>query len=1085
MSISKRIAHALAESALPHDQCRACERRGLPILPLRRALVPDLRPAYVAPLAGGTRVETRMGLRTLRMGYLYVLLDRRLWHAFEVTEQGHLRRFNPIEPPPGPPPSLPEKCLGENHDIPSAFLNIDTDAHKTAWIAFASDAWPVSVLNAYKEARHPPERFQVLDLAQARRDPASAGLAMTPSSLQVDKQVFEYAQQLPGAFNSAHGFHSRFLRQTATRGHVINTIAKHKLEQGVLSLILDDPVGLVQEYNHARLSWMALRQEWREDPLRAYKLQTSQILLIIRAMQAEWAEQQTATFEPQTGDGPPVFVDPKVERQREIDRKARDREKRLEQRYNEPLRADFQADHDRQEAVYQSYIDKNATAYADLCDSAAFKLVEQYDYDGRDHESGVAYSKTMALCIAGGITEALKTEPRAPTLGSSEALWQRWLQNPDSPPYRAVLARHPTLLAGLLPSFSTSESTQWNDSEKLYAALSKVVSSDDIGLRLRRSLKQAIAETQGAVNAASQRLQPVLDPAIRHVVTRLNTASQWLYNDVQLVELQVKMKLSEYYALQSAYLRDLQHKANAAFADARERMHYSLSDLEQGAQQNMRKVRPIIQNGLLSLAVLDPKLANAVIVVSVWVEGTARDVQSRLLASANTGVNELTRAAQAGLIDLEVALGTLEPDARKLLHGVRISAQQGADLVRTSFTGLRGAAGSWELLLSLGSLYLISDSLEKNLKKAEDEIGDKSQEAIMALHGSRMAILGGGIEAVGLVVKGAATQIRNSSYLRPSGVNGASKAVGVGMSLARTGAVIGAVAGLFDASQAALAAKRTFSAGDSSSGVLYIGAGVAYTAGAAFSVYAVYAAAFFGPVGLAIASVVGAYALSKWAESNESSSLERWTRRCFFGKADETPIIHWSRPEQADIAFAELNAASLGLLATINFKKSSTDPIVISRTGRIDSLPASLHLNFRIALPEFDEVNSGYHWTLTVHRHGDGLPPNYVGGETLSMGDLNSSSNTSTAKTQSVLLPSKTSGPLDYKRESVNIIESLQASHSDHGENTQQKETTGNIELILNQGRHNIVAATLSVAYWPNRSAPYAYAEIIVQAFNK
>ena len=74
MSLSNRIAHAIAESALPHDQCQACERKGLPILPLRRALVPDPRPAYRYPLAGGDQVATRMGLRTLREGYLYCLL---------------------------------------------------------------------------------------------------------------------------------------------------------------------------------------------------------------------------------------------------------------------------------------------------------------------------------------------------------------------------------------------------------------------------------------------------------------------------------------------------------------------------------------------------------------------------------------------------------------------------------------------------------------------------------------------------------------------------------------------------------------------------------------------------------------------------------------------------------------------------------------------------------------------------------------------------------------------------------------------------------------------------------------------------
>ncbi|MDD0974697.1 hypothetical protein M5G11_06525 [Pseudomonas sp. TNT2022 ID681] len=251
MSLSQLIAISIAEAALPVDACLACQRKGLPILPLRRALVPDLRPAYVAPLSGGSRVETTLGLRTLRAGYLYVLLDRKVWEAYEVTEQGHLRRFNPYEPVPGPPKSLPAQCLNENHDIPSSFLTLDSKTYATAWIAFASDPWAVSVLNAYKTGKAPAGRFQVLDLAQARDNPAELGLAMTPGNLQVDREVFEYAHQLPGEFASVHGFHSQFLRRTAVSGHVINAIAEHQLEQGVLALALDDTVGLVQEYNSA------------------------------------------------------------------------------------------------------------------------------------------------------------------------------------------------------------------------------------------------------------------------------------------------------------------------------------------------------------------------------------------------------------------------------------------------------------------------------------------------------------------------------------------------------------------------------------------------------------------------------------------------------------------------------------------------------------------------------------------------------------------------------------------------------------------------------------------------------------------
>jgi len=244
MTLSQRIAIATAEAGLPSDQCMACERQGLPILPLRRALVPDARPGCVTTVAGSLHVSARMGLRTLRMGYLYVLLDQQVWHAYEVSEQGHLRRFNPYEPSDGLPASLPEKCVNENHDIPSAFLNIDTDRCGTAWLAFSSDTWPVSVLNAYKKGQAPAHRFEGVDLTQARNNPELLGIAMTPDNLQVDKKVFEYTQRGCSPFDSAHGFHSRWLRRFAMRGYLVNAMSRHKLENGVLAVVLDDDVRL-------------------------------------------------------------------------------------------------------------------------------------------------------------------------------------------------------------------------------------------------------------------------------------------------------------------------------------------------------------------------------------------------------------------------------------------------------------------------------------------------------------------------------------------------------------------------------------------------------------------------------------------------------------------------------------------------------------------------------------------------------------------------------------------------------------------------------------------------------------------------
>ena len=42
----------------------SCERQGLPILPLRRALVPDTRPECITTVAGSLHISAKMGLRT-------------------------------------------------------------------------------------------------------------------------------------------------------------------------------------------------------------------------------------------------------------------------------------------------------------------------------------------------------------------------------------------------------------------------------------------------------------------------------------------------------------------------------------------------------------------------------------------------------------------------------------------------------------------------------------------------------------------------------------------------------------------------------------------------------------------------------------------------------------------------------------------------------------------------------------------------------------------------------------------------------------------------------------------------------------
>ena len=132
-----------------------------------------------------------------------------------------------------------------------------------------------------------------------------------------------------------------------------------------------------------------------------------------------------------------------------------------------------------------------------------------------------------------------------------------------------------------------------------------------------------------ALNAAAARLQPSLGPGVGRAVSRLNSASQLLYNGIHLTELKVKMKLGEYYALQCEHLRNLQRKAADAIDRTWEGLKDELGKTDEEARKVRRQVRPLIQGGLLSLAVLDPKIANLSVTLSVWVEGQVTELQAQ------------------------------------------------------------------------------------------------------------------------------------------------------------------------------------------------------------------------------------------------------------------------------------------------------------------------------------------------------------------------------------------------------------------------------------------------------------------------
>ncbi|WPO98795.1 T6SS effector BTH_I2691 family protein [Pseudomonas sp. HR96] len=1048
MTLASHTRIATTECAPSIKGCRVCRRQGLAILPLRRSLLP--KPHIWKHLPEPEISDTQLGMRILRAGFLYVLLDDRIWQAYQVTVDGYLRQFNPYQPRHCNERRLTRACVNQDHDIPASFLNIDTDKYRTASFAFSSDPWPVSVLDAYKALRN-IERMQMIDLATARDNPTQYGNYLTTDEPWVQKHVYEYRDFVPG-FTSVHGFHSRAHRQSTFRNYLRTARVHPTLGPGVLAIEVDDDVGLVQEYNAMRASWAHARQVWLEEPERAYQHQTSQILLAIRQLHRQWADSKVRV--PPLPPGSPIIPGAwEKARARRVDERAAKSDARLEERYDESKRAAFQTTYDTVLGLYQQHIDEYGALYAQAFDSADFRVAMEHDYDGNDRQSGIAYSKTMALCLRGGVSEAANNDT-----GPTAMLWLQMLTDPQSPIYRAMLMRDKHLLAELLPSFNATGVEDWNDTGRLYAVMKDVVGSDEGKEMRRQQLQTALAEIITAVNAANLRLKALTGPGVECALSRLNTASQFIYNGVSMMQIHIPIKLGEYYALQSKYIRSLQNR---------------LSDSYPGKHQ---KARPMIIGGLLSLSVMDPSVADRVVNASLWVEGTLEELQKSLAGAKDAAANELSPVEPwPGLVAVSVGLGTLDPSVRHAIAGLKINTHQAKKWVSAGFTGLRGIAGSADFLLALGGLYFMHDALVKNLKAANEIIGERPREAALALEGSSLAVLGAAAEITGIALKSAKYGLEANRLITSTSVI-ATQAASYADQLIKLGGHTLALTGFVDAAQTGFAAYRTYQTGDHTSMYIYLSSSTlsALSAGTGLKSVSTNQLNLRGALGWTILFSIGAFALSKIAEIKESSMLESWAKRCFFGTGGEIFEDHWSTSESAATAWAELNAITTGMRAIIQFKREK------SALGSTDLAMLQPSISYKIIFPYFDKNRASYRWALFLHRRDDEKSHNYISGEPIFEQEHNPTTATTPAITkQSKLLRTREYDYPDYDIPVNTPLLENRVIKSEGEGMVAFLDIYGQIKTHLYMNPNRITGVSFYVTYWPDKETPDVYAELV------
>lgn len=1058
MSLSTTLSRTISHAApIPTDACKACERTGLPILPLRAAYAPAPGQTYRRqPAASNAPATVRMRLdqpRILRQGYLYVLLDEVEWQAYEVTPEGALRQFRPFQVPRDEPSPLSQSCVRRNHDVPASFINIDTEKFSTAWIAIANDPWPESVLNQYlcgkaADGSDPKDRFYKLDLKSARENPGSVGIAMTEDNLGLDS-VLEYAAVNAGDFESVHGFYSRNHRLAAMEGHIRTIVQREKLQNGVLALVLPDPIGVVQECNAQRVALFREMQEWRSEPQRRFEFFTSRALLGIKELHDAWASAE-AEEEAKAAEAhrlrhnqslagmkvgyPQVHIPGEAERIAKV-KQAKAKE-RLEKRYDEAARAKFEKTYLATQADWQTVVDGVGEVYAQEYQSRPFRLAVQNDYSATSWRSTEGFIRMLGLCLAGGPTETVRKDDEE--LGATQQLWKAQLEDPRSFLFQALLAKDTALLAQLQTALTG------NDLGKVYANIKSLIGTEEgktlMVAPVQQGIGQLLAATANASNALGKRLASETHTLVGHV----HSAALLRYAGQPVTQIVVSLKLGEYLSLLN---ETLQEGIDKFIAHMDENFRKPAAD----------KIRAMVVSGAIAIAV--PGNHGKVVELIIWSLESAEALQERqkkLRGTANEGVMKALRAVSVGA-------ATLQTGAVQMVGTLAIGAEEARDLARGAMQKMRtavvsAAPGGANLLLGLGSLWFQQDSLRKNYATLLNTSESGSAEALAAVWSSSIGVMGASAEVVGVGI-----QLLRPDLTITVRSSGGAKPIMLGTRVAQYGGAIAAVSGLMDGVQYIFAAVRAGADGDSEAQIY---SGLATMAALGSSITGIVGAlapnaTLLGPIGVAIALGVLAYIWATQAKKERSSSLELWARSSRWGSPSENR--RWTAASDFETAGGALNAAVLGMTAEMEVKtqvvskRDASFPTDDQADWKRVRIWAGEYIIYQISLPGYEETSSRYHWALTVYRPGDSQ------GQVIASGENGNP-------------PTETPSPPSIKNSDYFLNTTVPTVSSD--EKTKTLIIKGAIAL---RTIHSVHAVKLEAHFWPDKNDKSGFARLLSQ----
>lgn len=904
--------------------CMACPTAGLPILPVRYAVVPNSLPGYALPASCDSPLldksdlekvsikQSKYVLRTLRPGFLYLyylnpLTKAWTWQCYMVSALGLLREIPLSTKAPLFPSELP--CTNPVHNIKSSIIALKNPEKITqAYIGYSEHFWSPKTRERYKKETKP----RLVEFSPAAWM-SSLKQANAVAAAEMEKCVLEYS-----AANFGRHLQSSYFDYNSRAGQATHLNARmEKINPGKgMILAIPDPIGCVSDLNSYRMHAVQELQRYLGEPEIAWKHSCSVQIEGLR----KYVEEQTKEG---LKDAKTTYVsagDRRADGLLQItkeDKTAYETAKalkRLEEHYDEDKRKNFLKEYESKCAGFRKRILALDKDYVSWKMSATLALAID-DYEKSPGYSCGFATEVYARILAGGaISEAsmeswekmvltdatdLRNYAIAGILLNQEE-WQARFKNADE----KNLVEH-----------------VWGDNKgKLFDISRYSIESNEFqvvdpnGGPPRNKIAEWAAEL--AVTSSSaimavianklQKAGEVIDDATQASITKLDQlqlklglAHGVLHAGTGIVLVQIELTVAQWHQIMSQQFRQsmqgVSREATQAFAkmalatqlrippnSAAGQKLISFTFWMHGTVQEIIKAANDAGLGIADGLAKAAKSAAQVVVSATGATGRA---------AAKTG-QAIAGGAADGLRKVRVLAHSFPGGSVVLaqLHGQISANAAGRFALNAMSTSMRALSSTETKLASAAFLFQLY-ALRKSLNDFNSAVGFKKQDAAWAVASCAIGITSATVDLAG---KGWKAIRPNASFT----IIGAR----ITADLAIKGAgFLSAGASAIDCIQSFIRANAKAKRGDMDAMKIQIGAGAV----AAVAVYAgikiaLGSTALLGPVGLLVLCIGAGLLVAYLAFFAEDTAIGIWLDRCKFGNTERSEGPFRSRQQELD-----------------------------------------------------------------------------------------------------------------------------------------------------------------------------------------